>query len=458
MGNHDQSLRLSKKKKIGRHISRVLMIVFAAVVVISVIFAMVQSRFNGVYFMPGYGMSLRARFGFVTVYQTTDSYYCKDSDYSGIIIGNTLYSGMGRFGVEIEGDLLRLKDAGAQYTYDLQREKDSFLKNKSKVDASRPEEAFHMYYEMLRENYAFFDLYGVNPEARYDRIWSRLSNQETTLIEAMKDLVDEVYDGHIGIAYRDQEYSPAGESPEWITDKEQLGVLSDLITTVYVSEYKKFEDVYIRYGYLSEHTGYIAMHAMGMESFNKSKTTKEAMDTIMADYAEKGTSSVVIDLRFNGGGYDEASLCIAGYFAQEPYLAYQKQAYYKGDYTALQSMYVEPADYVFNQDVYVLTSPYTISAAETFLRAMLAHPSHRVTVVGETTAGCYSDAFERVLPFDDADIRYTFSNERYFDAQGNALEGCGIVPDVLIPVSVESARKGHDDALDYVMAEIEARR
>lgn len=213
MGNHDQSLRLSKKKKIGRHISRVLMIVFAAVVVISVIFAMVQSRFNGVYFMPGYGMSLRARFGFITVYQTTDSYYCKDSDYSGIIIGNTLYSGMGRFGVEIEGDLLRLKDAGAQYTYDLQREKDSFLKNKSKVDASRPEEAFHMYYEMLRENYAFFDLYGVNPEARYDRIWSRLSNQETTLIEAMKDLVDEVYDGHIGITYRDQEYSPAGESP-----------------------------------------------------------------------------------------------------------------------------------------------------------------------------------------------------------------------------------------------------
>lgn len=457
MENINPLTPFSKKMKVGRHIARVLLVVLAAVVIIGVIFAMVQSRFNGVYFMRGYGMSLRARFGFVTVYQTTDSYYCNDSAYSGIIIGNTFYSGMGRFDVETDGEILRLTDKGAQYTYDLQRESNSFFKNKSEVDETHPEEAFDMYYEMLRENYAFFDLYGVNPESRYDLIQSRLSNQEISLVEAMKDLVDEVYDGHILIAHGDQDYSPAGESPEWITDKEQLGVLSDLITTVYVKDYIKFKDVYIRYGFLTEDTGYIAMHAMGTESFDKSKTTKIAMDAIMSDYAKKGISAVVIDLRFNGGGYDEASLCVAGYFAQERYLAYQKQAYYKDDYTALQSMYVEPADYVFDQDVYVLTSPYTISAAETFLRAMLANPSHRVTVVGETTAGNYSDAFERVLPFHDSDIRYTFSNERYFDAQGNALEGCGAIPDVLIPVSVESARKGHDDALDYVMAEIEAR-
>ncbi|MFW6263534.1 MAG: hypothetical protein ACOC34_05830 [Thermotogota bacterium] len=48
---------------------------------------------------------------------------------------------------------------------------------------------------------------------------------------------------------------------------------------------------------------------------------------------------VILD---GSGGFDAASLCIAGYFTNKKYLAYKKQAFTKSEYAPLQEVYVNP--------------------------------------------------------------------------------------------------------------------
>lgn len=79
---------------------------------------------------------------------------------------------------------------------------------------------------------------------------------------------------------------------------------------------------------------------------------------------------------------------------------------------------------------------------------MLANPEHKITVIGETTAGYYSDAIPKILP---DGFEYSMSTERYYWNDGTMLEGKGIVPDVVIPIDLEAVKQGKDIALDWIL-------
>ena len=202
----------------------------------------------------------------------------------------------------------------------------------------------------------------------------------------------------------------------------------------------------IRYGQLRKDIGYIVIQAMGMETLNKSASTKRAMDKIIMDFKDKDT--IVIDLRLCSGGFDEASLVIAGYFTKEKHPAYKKQVYYNGKYTELQSIYVEPMNRTYDRDLVIITSGYTISAGETFVQAMLAKKEKNITIIGEATAGYYSDAIPMFLP---GGFSFTMSTERYYLHDGAMPEGKGIVPDVHIPFNLSAFEEGRDQALDWIL-------
>lgn len=219
-----------------------------------------------------------------------------------------------------------------------------------------------------------------------------------------------------------------------------------VITGNYIKNYYKFEDSFIRYGSLREDIGYVLIHALGMEELNKSASTHKAMDQIIEEFKDKET--LVIDLRFCNGGFDEASLLISSYFTQKSYLAYKKQVYYKGKYAELQDIYVKPGKLYFDGKVVILTSGYTVSAAETLIRAMIADPDHRITIVGEETAGFYSDGIPKILP---SGFYFAMSSERYLWYDDTLLEGKGVVPQVEIPIDQSQAHLGQDQALNWVL-------
>ncbi|MDD3960197.1 MAG: S41 family peptidase [Oscillospiraceae bacterium] len=438
-----------KKKKIVIFLSLVATVVLAVGG-----YLLIHSRYNGIYTADGYGLCLVAKNGSVKVFEITDDYYSAEPGLDGFLLIDTLWSGLGKMKLVQTDEGLQMIDVGAQVTYHLRRNESSFFEDRIEVKEGMPVEAFAMFYQIYDENYAFESLYGADISAKYEELRNQVTGDTTDaeLFEKMKELVSDLRDGHVGLEWNDQFFCAADCEPEWIVDDEQLSLLSEVIINRYARDYKKFDDCMIRYGMLSDNAGLIIIHAMGTESLNKTKSTKKAMDQIITEFNAKGVKSVAIELRFNGGGLDEASLLLAGYFTDTSYPAYRKQAYYKGEYSSMQEMCVEPSNIRFDGDVYILTSGYTISAAETFLLSMLANPNERVTVVGERTAGFFSDAFDRSMP---GDFYYSISNERYWSANGEAVEGLGIEPDIRVATSVEAAREGFDPVLDAVLRLIE---
>ena len=416
-------------------------IIFLTIVILMVMAA----RFNGIWKTEAYGLCLNADQGIVKAYAVTENSYTRMSNYDGVIVNGTFYSGMGKFKLDKSKNTLKLIDNGTRYVYSADKQTKDYFHKLHKVIKGDQVGKLRMYYEVLKENYAFADLYGVDFHKEYNK-YAPLVKKETTdemLYEYMCKMVEKLDDGHVELSWKDKEYTPSDYKPLWF--KEHAQELVNVIKENYVKVHR-FEDCYIRYGTLRKDTGYIIFQAIGMAELNKSVTTKKAMEKILKEFVDKKT--IVIDMRFCSGGYDEAALLIAGYFTKHEYPAYTKQAYNNSVFTPLQKASVKPNKLNYNGNVIIITSGYTISAGESLIRDMLANPEHKITIIGETTAGYYSDAMPKILP---DGFEYSMSTERYYWYDGTMLEGKGIVPDVAIPFDLEAVKQGKDKALDWIL-------
>ena len=156
---------------------------------------------------------------------------------------------------------------------------------------------------------------------------------------------------------------------------------------------------------------------------------------------------MILDLRFNEGGWDGVSLALASRFADQKRLAYTKRARKGNDFTAPRSFHVEPAGAQhFSGKVILLTSRFTVSAAEVFVLAMRTLPN--VTLAGETTAGALSDMLERHLP---NGWTVSLSNEVYTAADGKVYEHLGLSPEIKVPLDPQALAKGQDKEMETLL-------
>jgi len=143
----------------------------------------------------------------------------------------------------------------------------------------------------------------------------------------------------------------------------------------------------------SDQFGYLRVDEMTEDL--KAKAIKNAINNAMdqAMNAFKDKEGVIIDLRLNGGGWDNAGYMIANRFVNEKRIGHHKKKRIKGTnrFSKLHSCYLEPAgDYQFTKPVVILVSDLTASASEVFLLALKDLPY--VTIVGDTTEGIFSDS------------------------------------------------------------------
>ncbi|MBN2414650.1 S41 family peptidase [bacterium] len=153
--------------------------------------------------------------------------------------------------------------------------------------------------------------------------------------------------------------------------------------------------------------------------------------------------ALIIDLRWNGGGYGELVQLMISYFFAEPvhYLNTWKR---DGDITRQYWTYATVQGPVMaSTDLYVLTSnDYTFSAAEEF--AFDLKNQHRATIIGETTSGGGHGITFFYFPKYYLSLRVP--NSRSYDPKTNTgWEGVGIEPDI---------KTDSDTAFDtaYIMA------
>ena len=176
-----------------------------------------------------------------------------------------------------------------------------------------------------------------------------------------------------------------------------------------------------------------------------------AFQSLLADNVE----TMVIDIRWNLGGTDVASLLTASHFFSERTLGFTKRAVIPGGgWTEKAELYIDPAPSgtVFEGNVVMITSQSTVSAGETFILSMLSVPAG-ITFVGRTTAGILSDQLPRFTP--DGWF-FGLSNEEFAAADGTVYEGVGCVPDIkpkaeLLPLS--ERKTGVDSWLEAALIE-----
>ncbi len=159
---------------------------------------------------------------------------------------------------------------------------------------------------------------------------------------------------------------------------------------------------------------------------------------------------LIIDMRWNSGGYN-LDAWFAGYFFDHEVVIGNDANYY----TDIDDFFVDPVmeDRIIPPDdgryyggpIALLVSPACASACEFFSYNMTLED--RATVIGfYPTDGLGGNITPVYMP---DDVYFQFTTGRALDAEGNIrLEGIGVVPDIVVPVTEETLFYEGDILLD----------
>jgi len=152
-----------------------------------------------------------------------------------------------------------------------------------------------------------------------------------------------------------------------------------------------------------------------------------AIDSVMALFA--GTKAIIIDLGRNRGGGPQAIQHLSAYLFDKP--THLVSTFMRGMQEPRERWTAEkvPGKRMPKTPVYVLTSNYTISAAESFAFGLKNH--NRITIVGERTAGGgHFGGFVQLTP----GFTVFLPRGRTFNpATNEGWEAEGLEPDVEVP-------------------------
>lgn len=181
------------------------------------------------------------------------------------------------------------------------------------------------------------------------------------------------------------------------------------------------------WGKLANDVGYVALtRCEGFASDEGGRvdvaTVEAALERALSELGDP--RGMVVDLRFNNGGWDRVALALAGRFADQPRPAFTKHAVRSGMAVESQVVATVPASgRRHTGPVAVLTSDATLSAGEIAVLGLRALPNART--FGWPTYGALSDEMAYTLP---NGWEGTISNEVYTAADGQVYENRGVPP------------------------------
>lgn len=301
---------------------------------------------------------------------------------------------------------------------------------------------FDHFWNIFNDYYAFFETRDVD--------WNKikgLGDQVTNdnFYEIIEGVLYELGDGHVSIQDEELEIEIDSGSPGLLerlnmhldsglqnTDEDELYVMLNQKVKTILEKYlnNEFEgspNDNMIWGLINDEIGYI--NILGMEGYAENPTEElnnvnKLLDQVLQDAQDAGIKKLIMDIRFNGGGFDVIAMEIAARFFDEERAVFSKKARLGDGFASEQFVSLAPkGNFQFTGDIILLTSPLTASAAEVFTMCMKELPY--VTIVGENTNGIFSDVLTHRLP-NGAEIN--LSNEVYSDSKGNIFEAIGIGP------------------------------
>lgn len=325
---------------------------------------------------------------------------------------------------------------------------------------------FEVFAETVKEHYAFFELNKINWNQLYKQQKGKLSEKSTDveLYHVIEETLVLLKDNHAFLEATDEVNNElekqSNKEQKEETDTKNLPEYGDFEVAGIVAKHHLQKDLtrdyklqfpLIQWGKMNDGVGYIQVKAMWLfadldvpkkridevgyvdafvETFNQMyegeyvkeevKVVSKIMDMVMKDLSDM--KSIIIDVRFNGGGQDAVSFEILSRFIPKgkARIATQKLRY-GNRFTPLLPLYIDGKKSAYTKPVYVLTSQQTGSAAEAFSIATMA--MNNAKRIGSATSGAMSTALEKKLP---NGWSFAISNEIYMDNNGKAYENIGI--------------------------------
>lgn len=173
--------------------------------------------------------------------------------------------------------------------------------------------------------------------------------------------------------------------------------------------------------------------------------TADELKSYLDEFEENSVTSLIIDLRDDGGGYLDALKGVLSYYLPENTLILQREY---SDGTVVKT-YTDQGQYTSFGPIVLLVNGNTASAAEAFTLAMKEQRDD-VTIVGETTYG--KGTVQITKYFDDGSaLKYTDS--KWMSPEGVWVNGTGIAPDeeVKLPEVLYTSYTAMDEGDSYAL-------
>lgn len=430
---------------------------------------------KGIWKMRGYGKVIEINDSIVNSYDVT-------------AISNTLNSQIRKESIEELGkfellnkNVLALKQGNMDYYLD---RIDEFPKTEVNSEKLKdPNYVFDVFWNTMNENYPFFKERNMDWTAIQTKYGNGKIKNESQLRHVLKKVIRQLNDGHTTLYAKNPTSS---DSHPHYRSNNRTSHLEDKILNYYVKKPTKYGrsikgNGLLNYGITENNVGYIQINNMMFFSDKyKIPSAKSGYDYLFAyldasatnpNHFEdekmginilmkniitelQGTDAIIIDIRFNTGGYDIVSLEILKHFINQEMQLYSKKAKLLNGFTESQNFSIIPAEKTYYKPVFLLTSHQTASAPEILALGSMAVKN--ITRVGSNTEGIFSDILEKKLP---NGWTLNISNQVYQNSEGICYENLGIPPNKEIDYpenenhfikSLTSKIKNGDEAIEMV--------
>ncbi len=266
----------------------------------------------------------------------------------------------------------------------------------------------------------------------YDKIVTR----EEFAARVTADLEELSRDKHLGLSYDPLQAAEIIARDR--TGDKQVGIFSAEVENARWENYgfKTIRMLEGQIGYLDLRMFFAVRYA--------GATACAAMDFL------SNSKAVIVDLRYNGGGWDDMVTLLASYFVhpEESDVVAIIQSTLDKSYSASVLPSFVPGKRLTGIPVYLLTSSGTASAADAFI-SIVKHLNDSVVVVGQRTAGAENPV--EMLALDDQFVLKIPCYRKVFFGGRSGWEGTGLRPDVEVP-SDSAFERAHLEALYKLQA------
>ncbi len=208
-------------------------------------------------------------------------------------------------------------------------------------------------------------------------------------------------------------------------------------------------DALLDYRILDSGYGYVAFYAFD----ENTRLTLALWKRALSYFEDNSVSGLIIDMRYNNGGFPYLGMNMLGYLYDEQTDVGQS-SYYFPDVDKIMIDPVSKDTIVpakgphFDGKVAVLISPACFSACEFFSWDLQS--SGRAKTVGYYASGGLGGSVKEVQMPDDVTFQFTFGTGLDLDGNIN-LQETGVLPDIVVPVNEDTVFGDDDHVLNYAI-------